>query len=54
MACALRQSVSSILGYGALFSNSAFLGVPNEVIATLAPLHLFGQFWYHTKHIGKS
>lgn len=54
MACALRQSVSNILGYGALFLiPAAFLGVPNEVIATLAPLHLFGQFWYHTKHIGK-
>ena len=54
MACALRQSVSNVLGYGALFLiPAAFLGVPNEVIATLAPLHLFGQFWYHTKHIGK-
>ena len=54
MACALRQSVSNILGYGALFLiPAAFLGVPNEVIATLAPLHLFGQFWYHTQHIGK-
>jgi hypothetical protein len=23
------------------------------VIAILAPIHLFAQFWYHTKHIGK-
>ena len=54
MACALRQSISNVLGYGALFLiPAAFLGVPNEVIAILAPLHLFGQFWYHTKHIGK-
>ena len=27
--------------------------VPPQVIAILGPLHLFGQFWYHTKHIGK-
>ncbi|MBR63351.1 MAG: sterol desaturase, partial [Flavobacteriaceae bacterium] len=54
MACALRQSVSNILGYGALFMiPAAVLGIPQEVIAILAPLHLFGQFWYHTQHIGK-
>jgi len=54
MACALRQSVSNILGYGALFLiPAAVLGIPQEVIAVLAPLHLFGQFWYHTQHIGK-
>ena len=54
MACALRQSVSNILGYGALFLiPAAILGIPKEVIAVLAPLHLFGQFWYHTQHIGK-
>jgi hypothetical protein len=23
------------------------------VIAILAPIHLFAQFWYHTRHIGK-
>ena len=32
---------------------AAVLGIPQEVIAILAPLHLFGQFWYHTQHIGK-
>jgi len=54
MACALRQSISNVLGYGALFLiPAAFLGIPEEVIALLAPLHLFGQFWYHTRHIGK-
>ena len=54
MACALRQSVSNVLGYGALFLiPAAILGIPKEVIAVLAPLHLFGQFWYHTQHIGK-
>lgn len=54
LACALRQSVSDLLGYTALFLiPAAILGVPPKVIALLAPLHLFGQFWYHTQHIGK-
>jgi hypothetical protein len=29
------------------------MGVPTEVIATVGPLHLFAQFWYHTQHINK-
>jgi len=54
LACALRQSISSIFGFGALFLiPAAILGVPPKVISILAPLHLFGQFWYHTRHIGK-
>ena len=54
LACALRQSISNVLGYSALFLiPAAILGVPHEVITVLAPLHLFGQFWYHTQHIGK-
>jgi hypothetical protein len=32
---------------------AAILGVPTEVIATVGPLHLFAQFWYHTQHINK-
>ena len=54
LACALRQSISNILGYSALFLiPAALLGVPQQIISVLAPLHLFGQFWYHTQHIGK-
>jgi len=54
LACALRQSISNIIGFGALFLiPAAFLGVPSEIIMTLTPMHLFAQFWYHTKHIGK-
>ncbi len=54
LACALRQSVSDLLGFAALFLiPAAILGVPEEIISILAPLHLFGQFWYHTQHIGK-
>lgn len=54
LACALRQSISNVLGFGTLFLlPAAVLGVPEKVIQLLAPLHLFAQFWYHTQHIGK-
>ena len=54
LACALRQPISNLLGYYALLLiPAALLGVPNTVIAVLAPIHLFAQFWYHTRHIGK-
>ena len=54
LACALRQSISNLLGYFPfLLLPAALVGVPNEVIAVLAPVHLFAQFWYHTQHIGK-
>jgi len=54
LACALRQSISSIVKTFAIFLlPAALLGVPQEVIAIVAPLHLFAQFWYHTQHINK-
>lgn len=54
LACALRQSISNLLGYfPLLLIPAALLGVPHEVISLLAPIHLFAQFWYHTQHIGK-
>jgi len=54
LACALRQSISAWIGFGALFLiPAAVFGVPANIIAILAPLHLFAQFWYHTQHIGK-
>lgn len=54
LACALRQPISNLLGYFALFLiPAALVGVPNEVVAILAPIHLFAQFWYHTQYIGK-
>lgn len=54
LACALRQTISNIIGYYPVFLiPAAIFGVPNEVIGLLAPIHLFAQFWYHTKHIGK-
>ena len=54
LACALRQSISNLIGYfPILLIPAAVVGVPNEIIAVLAPIHLFAQFWYHTQHIGK-
>ncbi len=54
LACALRQSISSIVKTFAFFLLPAALaGVPAEVINVVAPLHLFAQFWYHTRHINK-
>jgi sterol desaturase/sphingolipid hydroxylase (fatty acid hydroxylase superfamily) len=54
LACALRQSISGIVNIFTIFLiPAAFLGVPAMVIAIIAPLHLFAQFWYHTVYIGK-
>ena len=54
LACALRQSISGIVSIFVIFLlPAALLGVPGNVIAIVAPLHLFAQFWYHTQHIGK-
>ncbi len=54
LACALRQSISAIVKTFAIFLlPAALLGVPYQVIAVVAPLHLFAQFWYHTQHIGR-
>jgi sterol desaturase/sphingolipid hydroxylase (fatty acid hydroxylase superfamily) len=53
LACALRQSISVFVRiYAVLLIPAAILGVPGNVIAIVAPLHLFAQFWYHTRHIG--
>lgn len=54
LACALRQSISGIVRIFVVFLlPAALLGVPAGVIAIVAPLHLFAQFWYHTRHIDK-
>jgi sterol desaturase/sphingolipid hydroxylase (fatty acid hydroxylase superfamily) len=54
LACALRQPISNIIGYfSILLIPAAIFGVPEQVINLIAPLHLFLQFWYHTKHVGK-
>lgn len=54
LACALRQPISSFVNlFTFLLIPAAFLGVPAKVIAVTLPIHLFLQFWYHTKHIKK-
>lgn len=52
LACALRQSISEVWVFFALFMlPAALVGVPTAVVAVVAPLHLFAQFWYHTRVI---
>ena len=54
LACALRQSISELVKvFAFLLLPAALLGVPAKVIAIVAPLQLFAQFWYHTRHINK-
>ncbi len=54
LSCALRQSVSSMISFVGIFMiPAALVGVPVEVIAVISPIHLFAQFWYHTRVIGK-
>lgn len=54
LGCALRQSISNIFAITVFFLLPiAILGVPGEVVAVIAPLHLFAQYWYHTRLIGK-
>ncbi len=54
LACALRQSISTYVQiFTFLLIPAALLGVPAQVVAIVAPLHLFAQFWYHTRHINK-
>lgn len=54
LACALRQSISTFVRLFTIFLlPAALLGIPTQVIAVVAPLHLFAQFWYHTQHIDR-
>lgn len=54
LACALRQSISVFIRlFTFLLIPAALLGVSTEVIAIIAPIQLFAQFWYHTRHIKK-
>ena len=54
LACALRQSISSFFNlFTVLLLPAAILGIPQDVINIVAPIQLFAQFWYHTRHIGR-
>ena len=54
LSCALRQSISIIFKFSAvLMIPAALLGIPATIFVVLAPIHLFMQFWYHTRLIDK-
>ena len=54
LACALRQSISNFFSLTFVFLiPTAIIGIPAEVVALIAPLHLFAQYWYHTRLIKK-
>jgi len=54
LSCALRQNISVVFQiYFFLYIPMALIGVPTEVVATIAPIHFFAQFWYHTRLIDK-
>ena len=54
--CALRQQFATVTNILFIFCQGvllALLGVPKEVFIIVAPIHLFMQFWYHTRLINK-
>ena len=54
LACALRQNISVVFElYFFLYLPMAIIGVPAKVVAIIAPIHFFAQFWYHTRLIDK-
>lgn len=54
LSCALRQSISEVFSFVGIFLlPAAIFGVPVQVIAIIAPIQLFAQFWYHTRLIDK-
>ena len=54
LSCALRQSISETVHFSALLMiPAALFGIPADIFSMLAPIHLFMQFWYHTRLIHK-
>tara|TARA_B100001250_G_C19800102_1_gene790636 strand:- start:1239 stop:2483 length:1245 start_codon:yes stop_codon:yes gene_type:complete len=54
LSCALRQPISETFKFFAfLWIPAALLGIPVKIFAIVAPVHLFLQFWYHTRLINK-
>ena len=54
LSCALRQSISETFKFSAiLMIPAALFGIPVKIFMILGPIHLFMQFWYHTRLIGK-
>lgn len=54
LACALRQTIADFVQiYFFLYIPLAIIGIPGDVVALIAPIHLFAQFWYHTRLIDR-
>ena len=54
LSCALRQSISdNIKFFSILLIPAAVMGIPPTLFAIISPVHLFLQFWYHTRLIDK-
>ena len=54
LAAAMRQPISGFVQlYFFLYIPIAVIGVPTIVVAVIAPLHRFAQFWYHTRLINR-
>ena len=54
LSCALRQSISdNIKFFSILLIPAAVMGIPPALFAIISPVHLFLQFWYHTRLIDK-
>jgi len=54
LSCALRQSISdNIKFFSILLIPAAVMGIPPAIFAIISPVHLFLQFWYHTRLIDK-
>lgn len=52
--CALRQQISVLSNiYTFAIIPLAIVGIPGDVLALIGPIHLFAQFWYHTRYIGR-
>ena len=54
LSCALRQTISGITQvYFFLYMPLAIIGIPPVIMSIVLPIHLFAQFWYHTRLIDK-
>jgi len=54
LSCALRQTISGITQvYFFLYIPLAIIGIPPIIMNIVLPIHLFAQFWYHTRLIDK-
>jgi alkylglycerol monooxygenase len=52
--CALRQNITIFTNITSItLLPLAVLGIEERVLLTAGPIHLFAQFWYHTRYIGK-